>query len=107
MDGFFNQGLPSVRASSSMLYTILKNIIENGIKFNDTVQPTVTLSSKMEKSKVKILIRDNGIGIDSKYEEEIFGMFKRLHHRTLYKGSGIGLAIVKLLIEKNEWEGGD
>ncbi|MFK7947454.1 MAG: ATP-binding protein [Saprospiraceae bacterium] len=83
-----------------MIYTILKNLIENGIKFNKSETPTITLRSKTHETYKEIIIKDNGIGIDAAYHEQVFKMFKRLHNRAEYEGSGIGLAIVKLLADK-------
>ena len=92
--------LPLVRSSSSFLYAILKNIIENGLKFNESAIPTVMLKTKEHINHHEIQIIDNGIGIEEEYYEKIFQMFKRLHHRHKYEGSGIGLAIVDLLTNK-------
>jgi light-regulated signal transduction histidine kinase (bacteriophytochrome) len=47
------------------------------------------------------LIQDNGIGFDQKYAEEIFGMFKRLHHNSEFQGTGIGLALCKKIVEQH------
>ena len=49
----------------------------------------------------RILIEDNGIGFEQKYAEEIFGMFKRLHHNKDYEGTGIGLALCKKIVEQH------
>ena len=78
----------------------MKNLVENGLKFNKSPEPTVTLSSRTNGQSVEILVQDNGIGIEPAYREQVFDMFKRLNHRTDFEGSGIGLAIVKLLTDK-------
>jgi signal transduction histidine kinase len=95
-----NNGLPSIYSNSSFIYTILKNLIENGIKFNESPIPIVELSYEEIDTYYRIIISDNGIGIEEEYHEKIFEMFKRLHNRNQYVGSGIGLSIVKLLVEK-------
>lgn len=92
--------LPMIESSNSLLFTALKNLIENGLKYNQSEKPTVTVSYQKNKNTHEIIVSDNGIGIDEKYHEKIFEMFKRLHNRGEYEGSGIGLAIVKLTIEK-------
>ncbi len=95
-----NQGLVSINTNTSIIYIILKNLVENGLKFNKSPEPTVTLSSRTNGQSVEILVQDNGIGIEPAYREQVFDMFKRLNHRTDFEGSGIGLAIVKLLTDK-------
>jgi len=92
--------LPTLNTNSTFIYTILKNIIENGLKFNKSETPIINLSVIETEKQHKIYIKDNGIGIDKAYQEQIFEMFKRLHIRHEYEGSGIGLAIVKLLADK-------
>ena len=95
-----NHGLNHIQTNASMIYIVLKKIIENGLKFNKSASPTVSLSSQSFENYVEIQIIDNGIGIDPAYQEQIFEMFKRLHHRKEFEGSGMGLAIVKLLMDK-------
>lgn len=95
-----NHGLPHLQSNASLLFIILKNLIDNGIKFNTSNEPTVEISYHKSKDFHEISVRDNGIGIEPEYFEQIFGMFSRLHHREAYQGSGIGLAIVKLLTQK-------
>lgn len=95
-----NHGLPVLKTSPSMIYVSLKHLVENGLKYNDAPIPTVEISYKSSEDKHQIIVSDNGIGIDKAYHEHIFEMFKRLHERGAYKGSGIGLAIVKLMVEK-------
>jgi signal transduction histidine kinase len=92
--------LPIIDSSSSMLFIILKNIIQNGLKFNESEVPTVEISYDKTKIHHEIIISDNGIGMEEKYHERIFEMFKRLHNKSTYQGSGIGLSIVKLSVEK-------
>ncbi|MEM9823906.1 MAG: tetratricopeptide repeat protein, partial [Bacteroidota bacterium] len=92
-----NHGLLHVETNASMIYIILKKIIENGLKFNESPQPQVSLRTKSHDQYIEIHIEDNGIGIDPAYQEQVFEMFKRLHHRKKFEGSGMGLAIVKLL----------
>ena len=88
-----------MKSSPSMLYVALKHLVDN-LKFNNSETPTVELSYQLTNDKHQIIVSDNGIGIGEEYNERIFEMFKRLHDRAAYKGSGIGLAIVKLMTEK-------
>jgi signal transduction histidine kinase len=106
--------LPIIKSSSSMLFIVLKNLIQNGIKFNRSDVPTVEIIYEKTKTTEfsprnrdtagqahhQITISDNGIGIDEQYYEKVFEMFKRLNNKSAYHGSGIGLAIVKLSVEK-------
>jgi signal transduction histidine kinase len=91
--------LPTIQSSTSLLFTIFKNLIENGLKYNVSEKPIVRVAYHKKEIYDEIIISDNGIGINEKYYEKIFEMFKRLHSRGAYEGSGIGLAIVKLSIE--------
>ncbi len=92
--------LPTIDSNNSFLFTALKNLVENGLKYNDSEQPKVEINYKATDTNYQILVTDNGIGIENKYQEQVFIMFKRLHSRDKYEGSGIGLSIVKLVIEK-------
>ena len=78
---------------------IFKNLIENGLKYNKDESPTVRIGYRLDGDCQIFSIRDNGIGIEKKYHNRVFKMFKRLHHRGEYEGSGIGLAICKKLVE--------
>ncbi len=92
--------LPTIHSSNTFLFTAFKNLIENGLKYNQSESPTVEITYTSTETDHKIKISDNGIGIKEKYHSQIFEMFKRLHYRGAYEGSGIGLAIVKLVTEK-------
>ncbi|MFK7948875.1 MAG: ATP-binding protein [Saprospiraceae bacterium] len=92
--------LPTIQSTNSLLFATLKNLIENGLKYNKSENPTVNIDYNQTKTHHEIIISDNGIGIKKEYHQKIFEMFKRLHNRGAYEGSGIGLAIVKLSVEK-------
>jgi signal transduction histidine kinase len=94
------QDLPTINSNNSLLYSALKNLVENGLKYNQSITPQVEISYKSTEIEHLISISDNGIGIKEEYHKKIFEMFKRLHNRESFKGSGIGLSIVKLAIEK-------
>ena len=94
------QNLPTIALSSSLLYTVFKNLIENGLKYNQSPIPTVEITYQSTDKHHQIIVSDNGIGIEKQYHDKVFEMFKRLHNRGEYEGSGIGLAIVKLCIDK-------
>lgn len=81
------------------LYLAIKNILSNGIKYNDKPVPKLHVSSFVNNEQLSIRIKDNGIGIDPKYFNKIFKMFTRLHDRGKYNGSGLGLSISKKVID--------
>lgn len=92
--------LPVIESNNSLLFSTLKNLIENGLKYNESEKSIVKVSYNKTAESHEITVSDNGIGIDKSYHDKIFEMFKRLHTRDKYTGSGIGLAIVKLNIDK-------
>ncbi len=94
--------LSTLMSNEFFLVTIFQNLIENGIKYNTSSKPEVTISSQVDEGNKKILItvRDNGIGIAKEYQAQIFEMFKRLHTYQTYPGSGLGLAQSKKIIEQ-------
>lgn len=92
--------LPTIKAHSAHLFIIFKNLIENGLKYNESAQPKVTIRHARSGDQHHIRIIDNGIGIGKDYHKTVFKMFKRLNDRGKYKGSGIGLAICKKIVEK-------
>ena len=96
----FNTGLPEIQTNSSLMQVILKNLIQNGLKFNQAAVPKVEIRHEETRSEDRLIISDNGIGIEEEFFEKIFENFGRLHNRSDYEGSGMGLAIVKLLVEK-------
>ena len=91
--------LPKVRANSSQIFLVIKNLVENGIKYNKNPNPVIHIESEIENGFHHISVADNGIGIEEQYFDNIFGMFKRLHNRGEYQGSGLGLSICKKIIQ--------
>jgi signal transduction histidine kinase len=98
--------LPPVDADPSQIHQLLQNLIGNGLKYRRKgVAPVITVRSRQEAGKkVRIEVQDNGIGIEEQYCATIFGMFKRLHSREDYEGSGIGLAVCKKIVERHGGE---
>ena len=92
--------IPLIFTNNAQLRILLKNLIENGIKYNDKPIPTVSINYQLVDNFHHLIISDNGIGIEDRYHNQIFGMFKRLHNRKEYKGSGLGLAICKKIINR-------
>ncbi|WP_444994466.1 hybrid sensor histidine kinase/response regulator [Aliikangiella sp. IMCC44359] len=92
--------LPTVIGNMSQLIILFHNLISNGIKYNKN-SPSIHITSSIDKNQkqCKILVKDNGIGIEKLYFQQIFSPFRRLHNNHEYKGTGLGLSIVKRIIE--------
>jgi signal transduction histidine kinase len=94
--------LPAVPATESHLLQVFSNLISNGIKYRPSVRiPQIHISTIERDSEWVFCVADNGIGLDMKYAKDIFGMFQRLHDESEYEGSGIGLALSKIVIERH------
>jgi signal transduction histidine kinase len=106
------QALPQLQAIPSQVRQLFQNLIGNALKFSrPDVQPQIRVYSEpvyLEESsngairQHRIYIQDNGIGFDSKYADDIFVVFKRLHSYHEFEGSGIGLSICKKIIERHK-----
>ena len=93
--------LPEVMADSTQMIQVFQNLIINGIKFHSEEAPKIHISAGRNAREWIFLVQDNGIGIDPQYSEKIFEVFKRLHKKEEYPGTGIGLAICKKIIERH------
>jgi light-regulated signal transduction histidine kinase (bacteriophytochrome) len=91
--------LPKVHGDERQLEMVFQNLIANAIKFRHEAPPRVSLSARPSGDAWEFCVADNGIGIDPQYSERIFQMFQRLHERSAYEGSGIGLAVTKKIVE--------
>lgn len=91
--------LHQVVGNGSQLFLVLKNLVENAMKYNNSKVPKIEVSSEVLDGKVLVSVKDNGIGIDEDYHNKIFDMFQRLHIRREYKGAGLGLSICKKIVE--------
>ncbi len=96
-----DEPFPTVFGDSAQLTSLFQNLIGNAIKFCiDT--PKIHLSSKKEGREYIFSVRDNGIGIDPKDSGKIFAVFHRLHSKSEYPGTGIGLAICNRITERHK-----
>jgi light-regulated signal transduction histidine kinase (bacteriophytochrome) len=90
--------LPTVAVERSQLVQLFQNLLSNAIKYRKEETPVIVISAERTVDDWLFSVRDNGIGIDSQYTEKIFDMFARLHGRTKYAGTGMGLAICKKIV---------
>jgi PAS domain S-box-containing protein len=106
--------LPIIEVNPGQMRQVLQNIVSNSLKFSRPhVKPVISITGKricdnnynseasIDGPFACLHIKDNGIGFDEKYTENIFTLFKRLHTKDKYEGTGIGLAIAKRIIEKH------
>ncbi len=93
--------LPEVWGDPVLLTQVYQNLIGNALKFIGKTRPAISLTAEKMEDHVVLGVKDNGIGIKSEYAEQIFAPFKRLHGRTEYEGTGIGLAICRKIIERH------
>lgn len=92
--------LPAVRAEFSMLTSLFQNLIGNAVKFRSEKPPVIQISvSELDDSFWLFSVADNGIGIEPDYADRIFVIFQRLHGRSEYDGTGIGLAMCRKIVE--------
>lgn len=92
--------LPTIFYYHSEILKLFQNLIENGIKYNESPEPTVKIFSQKENGLITLCFEDNGIGIDQEYHERVTKMFTRLHRESEYQGSGLGLAICQKIINR-------
>jgi len=96
--------LPKLVADKSQFTKVFQNLISNSIKFSKPNEPPkIHISSRKEENRDEYIfcVQDNGIGMEPQYAERIFTIFQRLHTLDEYKGTGIGLSIVKRIIERH------
>jgi PAS domain S-box-containing protein len=94
--------LPEVRVDPEQLIRVFMNLVSNSVKFHGSEAPRIQIEShKVMDGRWEFSVRDNGIGFEQKDADRIFDMFERLHPRKAYPGTGVGLALVKRIVERN------
>ena len=92
--------LPRVHAHEVQLGQIFQNLIGNAIRYRSKAPLQVHVEAERQGAEWRFSVRDNGIGIDPEYKEQIFGMFKRLHSTAEFPGTGMGLAICQRVVQR-------
>ncbi len=99
------ENLPKIRGYETYIRLLFQNLISNGIKFNkENNKPKIKIKCSETENEWKFSVKDNGIGIDEKYIDQVFIIFKRLNNDSLYKGYGIGLAHCKKIVDIHNGE---
>jgi len=94
--------LPVISADYNLLKQVCINLISNAIKYSSKVEsPKIHIGFFQEENAIVYFIKDNGAGFDMEYMDKLFGVFQRLHSTKEFEGTGVGLAIVKRIIEKH------
>jgi signal transduction histidine kinase len=91
--------LPTVQGDPSLLRLVFQNLIGNAVKFRGEAPPRVAIGAERDDGAWRFTVADNGIGIDPEYAERIFVIFQRLHPRSSFEGTGIGLAMCRKIVE--------
>jgi light-regulated signal transduction histidine kinase (bacteriophytochrome) len=92
--------LPVVSGNRTLLTQVFQNLVANAVKFRSEKTPRIEISATRSGPFWQITVADNGIGIEPKFQDRIFVIFQRLHGRDKYPGTGIGLAVVKKIVER-------
>jgi signal transduction histidine kinase len=98
---FIKGNLPVLKSNGQQVYFLFKNLIENGIKYNNSEFPRIDIICHDIGDKYEFLVKDNGIGIDPEYSSKVFEMFTRLHDRKQFTGTGLGLSLCRKIVENH------
>ncbi|CAN5418215.1 hypothetical protein BH11BAC2_BH11BAC2_18070 [soil metagenome] len=99
---FQSEKLPVIEADRTQMIQLFQNLISNAIKFRrEGISPEISLTAVKKEGEWLFSIADNGIGIDQQYADRVFIVFKQLHTKAKYGGTGIGLAIAKKIVERH------
>ncbi|WP_421943646.1 ATP-binding protein [Pedobacter sp.] len=94
--------LADLKGDKTMIAQVFTNLISNAVKYSSTIQkPKIEVSSYVDADEIIYTIKDNGIGIDNRYYDRVFELFKRMDNVKEIDGTGVGLAIVKRVVEKH------
>jgi light-regulated signal transduction histidine kinase (bacteriophytochrome) len=103
-DGFLfkMEKLPDCYADATLLRQVIINLISNAIKYTKPcAKKEIVIDGKIVNGEIVYSVQDTGVGFDSTYKHKLFGTFQRLHGEKEFEGTGVGLAIVKRIIERH------
>jgi PAS domain S-box-containing protein len=95
------EDLPTVQGDAAQLARLFQNLIGNAIKFRDDEPPRIHIGAARDQGEWVVSVSDNGIGIAPEHRDRVFVIFQRLHSRSKFSGTGIGLAIAKRIVERH------
>ena len=94
--------LPYVLGDEKLIYQVMYNLLSNAVKYSSKQElPVIEIAAELINNEVAFSVKDNGVGFDMKHAGKLFGVFQRLHTYDEFEGVGVGLAIVKRIIEKH------
>jgi light-regulated signal transduction histidine kinase (bacteriophytochrome) len=94
--------MPVIEADESQIRQLFQNLVGNALRFRGEEAPSIKIHGKLDGPGIcEICVKDNGIGFEQQYAELIFRPFKRLHSRSQYEGTGMGLAICRKIVERH------
>ncbi len=97
--------LPTARGDEGLIRQVWINLLDNAVKYTSKVaEPRIVVSGREDGERLVYEIRDNGVGFDSSFSSNLFGVFRRLHGAREYPGSGVGLAIVQRIVTRHGGE---
>jgi len=94
--------LPPAEADAGMIKQVLMNLVSNAIKYSSKKEhPVIEIGGEDHDTHTVYFVKDNGAGFDMAYADKLFGVFQRLHSQEEFEGTGVGLALVKRIIDKH------
>lgn len=94
--------LPTVHADPTLFRQAMANLLANAVKFTrPRPRARIEVTAERRGSRIEVVVRDNGVGFDPKYKHKLFKVFERLHYQDEFEGTGVGLAIVKRILERH------
>jgi light-regulated signal transduction histidine kinase (bacteriophytochrome) len=94
--------VPTVRADPAAVRVVVSNLLHNAVKFTRTRDVAmIEVGGQVVDDNVVCFVKDNGVGFDPQYLHKLFGVFQRLHHTSEFEGTGVGLGIVKRIVDKH------